>query len=86
MLTLIIFQTREGWVGLMDDSIDSVGVDYVGVRGNNTYFVFFYILMVIILCLLFTNMFVRIVIQTYNLEKDFLSFNRILTDQQRSWI
>ena len=70
----------------MDDSIDSVGVDYVGVRGSNTYFIFFYIFMVIILCLLFTNMFVRIVIQTYNMEKDFLSFNRILTDQQRSWI
>ena len=62
MLTLFIFQTREGWVGLMDDSIDAVGVDFVGVRGNSPYYVFLYIFMVVILCLLFTNMFVRIVI------------------------
>ena len=27
MLTLFIFQTREGWVGLMWDSVDAVGVD-----------------------------------------------------------
>lgn len=42
--------------------------------------------LVIILCLLFVNMFVRVVIQTFQLEKDFLSFNTLLTDQQRSWI
>ena len=43
-------------------------------------------ILVIILCLLFVNMFVGIVIQTYNLEKDFLNFNTLLTEEQRSWI
>jgi len=62
MLTLFIFQTREGWVGLMDDSIDAVGIDQAGVRGSSPYFVFFYIFLVIVICLLFTNMFVRVVI------------------------
>lgn len=86
MLTLFIFQTREGWVGLMWDSVDAKGVNEVPVRGNQIFFIILYLFLVVILCLLFVNMFVRIVIQTYNLEKDFLSFNRLLNDGQRSWI
>ena len=42
--------------------------------------------LVIALCLLFVNMFVRVVIETYNIEKDFMNFNRLLTEEQRSWI
>lgn len=34
MLTLFIFQTREGWIGLMWDSVDAKGVNEVPVRGN----------------------------------------------------
>ncbi len=70
----------------MWDSVDAKGIDQVGVRDNNYFFIVVYILLVIILCLLFVNMFVRIVIETYNIEKDFLSLNSLLTDQQRSWI
>ena len=70
----------------MWDSVDAYGIDMVGVRGNNPFFIVLYMFLVIILCLLFVNMFVRVVIQTYNIEKDFLSLNSLLTDQQRSWI
>ena len=64
----------------MWDSVDAKGVDQVPVRENNVFFIVLYIFLVIMLCLLFVNMFVRIVIQMYNLEKDFLSFNRLLSD------
>ena len=30
MLTLFIFQTREGWIGLMENSVDAVAVDFAG--------------------------------------------------------
>ena len=71
---------------MMWDSVDAKGINEVPVRGNNPFFIIFYIFLVIILCLLFVNMFVRIVIETYNIEKDFLDFNRLLTQKQRSWI
>ena len=64
----------------MWDSVDAKGIDQVGVRGNNPIFIIIYIMLVIILCLLFVNMFVRIVIETYNIEKDFLSLNSLLSD------
>ena len=86
ILTLFIFQTREGWVGLMEMSVDAVGVNYVGQPNQTPLFVVLYMALVIILCLLFVNMLVRIVIMTYNMQKDFISFNRLLTDQQRAWI
>lgn len=78
MLTLFIFQTREGWIGLMENSVDAVGVDFAGQRERNLPFIVMYMALVIILCLLFVNMIVRIVIQTYNMQKDFISFNRLL--------
>lgn len=56
------------------------------VKGQRPIFIILYMLMVILLCLLFVNMFVKIVIETYNLEKDYLDFNRLLTEQQRGWI
>lgn len=86
MLTLFIFQSREGWVGLMWDSVDAVDVNLAPVRDTNLFFIVLYIFLVIILCLLFVNMFVGIVIETYNLEKDYYNFNQLLTSEQRSWI
>jgi len=62
ILTLFIFQSREGWVGLMWDSVDAKGVDEVPVRNNNVFLIILFIFLVIILCLLFVNMFVKIVI------------------------
>ena len=86
MMALFVFQTLEGWIILMYDSVDAVDVNYLGQRDYNQLYIFLYLIMVIVLALLFTNMFVSIVISTYNMEKDFLSFNRLLSDQQRAWI
>jgi len=70
----------------MYDSVDATEVNYLGVRDTNSLYIFLYLILVIVLALLFTNMFVSIVIGTYNMEKDFLSFNLLLTEEQRSWI
>ena len=70
----------------MWDSTDAVGVNESPVRGNSPFYIVLYMFLVIAICLLFVNMFVRVVIETYNVEKDFMNFNRLLTDEQRSWI
>ena len=70
----------------MWDSVDAVGVDQMPKQGNAPIFIVFYIILVIIICLLFVNMFVKIVVETYNLSKEYLSFNLLLNDYQRSWI
>ena len=63
----------------MWDSDDAVGVNMSPVEGNNPWYIILYMLLVIILCLLLVNMFVGIVVETYNKEKDGLTFNQLLT-------
>ena len=63
----------------MWDSVDAVGINKVPVRDTNLFFIPLYMIFVVLLCLLFVNMFVRIVIETYNLEKDFIDFKKLLS-------
>lgn len=70
----------------MWDSVDAVGINKMPVRDTNLFFIPLYMILVILLCLLFVNMFVRIVIETYNLEKDFIDFKKLLSPQQICWI
>lgn len=51
----------------MENSVDAVGVDFVGERERNLPYILLFMALVIMLCLLFVNMIVRIVIQTYNM-------------------
>ena len=59
-------------------SVDAVGVDYVGERGKNKIFIILYMVLVVIICLLFVNMLVRVVIDTYNKQKEIMTFNKLL--------
>lgn len=63
----------------MWDSVDAVGINKVPMRDTNLFFIPLYMILVVLLCLLFVNMFVRIVIETYNLEKDFIDFKKLLS-------
>jgi hypothetical protein len=45
-----------------------------------------YFFLVLVLCLLFINLFVGVVAETFNEEKENLMRNRWLDDQQRHWI
>ena len=52
----------------------------MGEAGRNWFFVILYMVLVVIICLLFVNMLVRIVIETYNRQKSYISFNALLND------
>ena len=81
MLTLFIFQTKEGWITLMWDSVDAVGVDQVPIVGYNQLYIIVFVMLVVLLCLLFVNMFVGIVIETYQNEKERISWNSAIEDE-----
>lgn len=48
--------------------------------------IIYMMLIVIIICMLFLNLFVGVVIETFNREKERLSYNQLLRSSQRSWI
>lgn len=66
MMSLFILQSREGWITLMWTAVDSVGVYEQPRVDQNTFYIFVFMILVVLLCLLFVNMFVGIVIETYN--------------------
>ena len=45
-----------------------------------------FVVLIIIISMLFLNLFVGVVIETFNSEKDLLSCNQFLKAAQKSWI
>ena len=78
--------TTEGWVSVMNLGIDSQGIDLQpktnSNRLNSIYFIFF----IIIGSFFILNFFVGVVISTFNVEKENLGKNYLLTPTQKEWI
>ena len=70
----------------MWDATNARGVNLQPETNYNPYMVVVFIVLIIIISMLFLNLFVGVVIETFNIEKEALSFNQLLTDAQRSWI
>jgi hypothetical protein len=45
-----------------------------------------FIILIVIISMLFLNLFVGVVIETFNAEKELLSYNQLLKSSQKSWI
>ena len=86
MLTLITIQTTEGWTDVMWSSVDAVGPYKQPIENYNIFMVFYTMIMVIIICMLFIELFVGIVTETFNNQKEFMSGNKTLKPSQRAWI
>jgi len=72
--------TASGWSTIMYTSIASTEVDYVQVNKNNPYWALFFIAFIIVGAFFLLNLFVGVVISTFNREKDKIGGNNLLTD------
>lgn len=86
ILTLFAMATSEGWVEVMWSGVDSSGINKEPILENNMVWVFFFIAFMVIGSLFVLNLFVGVVINTFDNEKELLSKNHLLTDTQREWI
>ena len=71
-ITLFNVMTTEGWIGVMWDSVDASKIDEIPIKNNNPKSVFFFIFFMIVGSLFILNMFVGIVINVFNKEKETL--------------
>jgi hypothetical protein len=78
VLTLMTIQTTEGWIGVMWSAVDAVGIQMEPIRDYNRMYIAFFFVLIVIICMLFLNLFVGIVCNTYNTEKELLSKNNLL--------
>ena len=67
--------------------ISTNGIDNVRLKGSNKYLAFWYFIPFIIICSIFIlNLFIGVVITSYNREKEKLGKNFLLTDNQKKWL
>lgn len=62
----------------MWDATNAVGVDLQPQANNSPYMIVVFLILIVIISMLFLNLFVGVVIETFNMEKDLLSNNQLL--------
>ena len=78
--------TNEGWVDFMNQAVDSTKVGMEPKRDNNRHFHFIFIGYMIFGSLFITNLFIYVVINTFNQQKNKIDKNYLLTEFQQEWI
>jgi len=84
--TLFEMSTTEGWVNVMNKGVDSRGIDQQPKENTNMWYSLYFVLFIIIGSFFILNLFVGVVISTFNLEKETLGKNYLLTATQKEWI
>lgn len=85
-ITLFEMSTTEGWVSVMNLGVDAKGIDLEPKENNSKANAVYFILFIIIGSFFILNLFVGVVISTFNLEKETLGKNYLLTSTQKEWI
>lgn len=86
LLTLFCLQSTEGWVDGMWQEVDAKERYMQPVEGGKPFYIIFGILIEILINLLFLNLFVGVVIETFNEEKEKINKNDLLSQEQKKWI
>eukprot|EP00347_Sterkiella_histriomuscorum_P005312 403357086 len=86
ILTLFQVSTTEGWVEVMHYGEDSIGIDIQPQLYSTPYWNVFFIFFIIVGNFFVLNLFVGVVISTFNREKEVLGKNFLLTNQQKQWL
>lgn len=79
MITLFAAATTEGWVDVMKNAVDSSSYLVMPLQDNNPAHALFFIFFVLIMALFILNLFVGVVINKFNEEKERLAHNTQLT-------
>jgi len=87
VLSLFTMSTTEGWVSFMNDAVDSVGIGLQPESGTNAgLYTYIFIFYMIFGSLFITNLFIEVVINTFDKEKSKIDRNFMLTNFQKEWI
>lgn len=71
--------TTEGWIGVMWNAVDATEIDQIQIKNNDPIQILFFMIYMIACSLFVLNMFVGIVINVFNREKESLYMNHKIT-------
>ena len=85
MISLFGMMTTEGWLDVMWSTVDSRGINLVPEANLKPGFVLFFSVFMIFGSLFIINLFVGVVINTFNIQKEMLSHHNDLTKLQHEY-
>ena len=85
MITLFGMMTTEGWLDVMFNTVDSQGIGLVPEQNLNPGYILFFCAFMIFGSLFIINLFVGVVINTFNIQKEMLSHHNDLTKLQHEY-
>jgi voltage-dependent calcium channel L type alpha-1D len=71
--------TTEGWVAFMNLAVDSIGIGMQPIRNQNPIYQYLFIIYMIFGSLFITNLFIEVVINTFDKEKKAIDRNDRVT-------
>jgi hypothetical protein len=86
MSSLFTISTTTGWADLMYRGAAGNGIDNVPKHLSHKYFVFFFVLFIVVSSFFMLNLFVGVIISTYNREKENMGKDFMLTSKQKKWL
>ena len=88
LLAFFVASTAAGWSDLMMLCATSTEIDYLPTPDSEAslIWIIFFIVFVIVGSFFFLNLFVGVVISTFNIEHDKIGGNNLLTEKQKEWI
>jgi hypothetical protein len=78
--------TTVGWAIVMYKAISTNGIDMEPIKANRPSWSFFFIAFMVVGSFFILNLFVGIVINTFNREKEVLGKNFLLSGNQKEWL
>ena len=70
----------------MNEGVDSVDIDMEPVKNNNMFWAIFFMVFIVLGNFLILNLFVGVVISTFNREKEILGKGNLLSQMQKDWL
>jgi len=86
MVTLFTMSNTVGWALLMYRGEATRGIDLEPISKSRPYLAFFYIAFILVGSFFILNLFVGVMISTYNREKERLGKHHLLTQEQKKWV
>ena len=86
MVTIFHMSTTAGWAEVMYNGIDSRGEDLLSERLNRRYYGIYFVLIILLSAFFIANLFIGVVINTYNNQLDYYDGNFLLSENQRRWL
>lgn len=77
LLTLFVFSTKDGWVTIMYDGIDAVGVDKQPIRNYNKWNVLYFVAFLLLAGFVVLNMLVGVVVENFKKCRDIIEKDRL---------